>query len=294
MIVPYSNKSFCKSKVFFFTFASLIIKTIIMSRLFVNLSSLAFVLIVCLFTFNVNAQEGKENKDAEKVDKWRNEPVQCLIGEDALKKLLAENLKYPQEAKEKGIQGAVLLSIFIEPDGSISDVNVEKGIGYGLDEEAIKLAKLVKKWTPAIEKGINVRAKYDLPVKFILSENNKESVDFIGLYDHDNIYTYTEMPARFPGGENALEKYIEAVMNYPKEAKEKNIKGRVFLSFIVERDGSLSDIKLVSKLGFGCDEEAIRIVKTMPNWEPAQQNKHIIRYRATLPVTFKLRKTQNN
>jgi TonB family protein len=186
------------------------------------------------------------------------------------------------------------LSLIIEPDGSISEVNVEKGIGCGLDEEAIRLAKLVKKWTPAIEKGIYVRAKYDLPVKFILSEDKKESVDFIGLYDHDIAYTYTEIPARFPGGENDLEKYIEAVMIYPKEAKEKNIEGRVFISFIVERDGSLSDITLVRKLGFGCDEEAIRIVKTMPNWEPAQQNKHIIRFRATLPVKFKLRKTQNN
>jgi hypothetical protein len=64
-----------------------------MKRLFLNLLSLAMFLMLCLFTFNANAQEGKRNKDAEKVDTWRNEPVQCLIGQDALKKLLAENLK---------------------------------------------------------------------------------------------------------------------------------------------------------------------------------------------------------
>jgi len=98
MIVPYSNKSFCKSKVFFFTFASLIIKTIIMKRLFANLLSLAVFFILCLFTLNVNAQEVKERKQ---IYTYVENPPSFPGGEKALSKYFVENIIYPNDDKRK-------------------------------------------------------------------------------------------------------------------------------------------------------------------------------------------------
>jgi protein TonB len=86
----------------------------------------------------------------------------------ALYKYLGENIKYPQMAKESGIQGTVYVTFVVERDGSITDVRVLRGIGGGCDEEAIRVVKNMPKWTPGKQRGKPVRVQYNLPVKFIL------------------------------------------------------------------------------------------------------------------------------
>ena len=101
-----------------------------------------------------------------------------------------------------------------------------------------------------------------------------------------------EMP-EFPGGDDKLMEFIAGQTKYPQEAKEKGIQGRVFVSFIVEQDGSITDIKvLLPSIGKGCDEEAIRVVESMPKWKPGKLNGKLVRVRYQVPVEFKLGNTK--
>ena len=89
-------------------------------------------------------------------------------GEQARQKFLAQNIRYPSEAKEKNIEGTVYTSFIIEVDGTISNIQTIKGIGFGLDEEVVRVLKLMPVWRPGKQKGVPVRVKINLPVKFSL------------------------------------------------------------------------------------------------------------------------------
>ncbi len=104
----------------------------------------------------------------------------------------------------------------------------------------------------------------------------------------DEVQSFVEKMPQFPGTEAAMYKFIAENLRYPPEAKNNGIQGRVILSFIVEKDGSLSDIKIVRDIGGGCGEEAIRVVKLMPKWTSGQQRGKPVRVKYTLPVAFKL------
>jgi protein TonB len=97
-----------------------------------------------------------------------------------------------------------------------------------------------------------------------------------------------EMPS-FPGGIAEMQNYLVDHIKYPGEAREISIQGTVYLSFIVEPDGSITNITVLRGIGGGCEEEALRVVKGMPNWVPGKQNGHPVRVMLTLPVKFTLR-----
>lgn len=96
-----------------------------------------------------------------------------------------------------------------------------------------------------------------------------------------------EIP-QYPGGEIALKAFINQNLQYPKQAVEMSISGRVFVSFMVEEDGTIRNIKVIRGLGGGCDDEAIRIIKLMPKWIPGRQNGHSVKSNFTLPIIFNL------
>ena len=110
-------------------------------------------------------------------------------------------------------------------------------------------------------------------------EKVAEDVEIFGMVE--------EMPS-FPGGEVKLLEYIAKNLNYPQEAIEKGIEGRVFVGFIIDVDGSVTDVKLLRGIGGGCDEEAIRVIKSLPKWRPAKQNGVFSRVSYQIPVNFKL------
>ena len=85
---------------------------------------------------------------------------------------------------------------------------------------------------------------------------------------------------------NALTTYLRKNVQYPAAAKQAGVTGRVFLSFIVEHDGQLTTIQVLKGLGFGCDEEAIRVFTAMPRWKPGSQSGRTVRVRYNLPVWF--------
>ena len=96
-----------------------------------------------------------------------------------------------------------------------------------------------------------------------------------------------EMPA-FPGGEAKLMEYVAKNVKYPQIARETGVQGRVYVNFVVEPDGSVSNVSVLRGIGGGCDEEAIRVVKNMPKWKPGKQRGKAVRVSYMLPVNFKL------
>jgi len=96
-----------------------------------------------------------------------------------------------------------------------------------------------------------------------------------------------EMPS-FPGGEKEMYRYIGKNIEYPRMAKESGISGRVFVTFVVEKDGRVTDVKILRGIGGGCDEEAVRVIKSMPRWKPGKQRGKPVRVQYRMPIKFTL------
>ena len=105
----------------------------------------------------------------------------------------------------------------------------------------------------------------------------------------DTIYRSAEQMPRFPGGEAALMKYLESHINYPPEAAKNNVQGHVIVQFVVKKDGSISEVKVVRSLDKDLDKEAIRVIKSLPKFTPGRQDGKAVNVWYTLPVTFKLK-----
>lgn|SRR5574344_1063229 len=104
-----------------------------------------------------------------------------------------------------------------------------------------------------------------------------------------SIFVYVEQAPEFPGGKEALSNFLTQEVHYPLEALQKGIEGTVFLRFVVEKNGSISQVKVVKEVGGGCTEEAIRVVEKMPRWKPGTQNGKPVRVQFTLPLKFQLK-----
>lgn len=101
-------------------------------------------------------------------------------------------------------------------------------------------------------------------------------------------FTAVEINPEYPGGEGALGKFLQKNIHYPTIAKENNIQGKVYVQFIVERDGSLTDVKVLREPGSGTGDEAMRVLKMSPHWKPGIQNGKPVRVQYTIPVNFTL------
>jgi protein TonB len=104
----------------------------------------------------------------------------------------------------------------------------------------------------------------------------------------EEIFVIVESMPEYPGGINALYQYISDEIRYPTIAKEIGIQGKVFVTFVIETDGSVSSVEVLRGIGGGCDEEAIRVVKSLPKWKPGKQRGVPVRVRYNLPVKFTL------
>ena len=126
---------------------------------------LLFIFLFC--TLGVSAQSNTTSRTERLFDVVEEMPM-FPGGNAALMDFLANNIKYPQVAEENGIQGRVVLTFTVEPDGSLTEVKVVRGVDIALDKEAIRVVKSMPKWIPGKQKGSAVRVKYTLPVTFRL------------------------------------------------------------------------------------------------------------------------------
>lgn len=102
------------------------------------------------------------------------------------------------------------------------------------------------------------------------------------------IFTVVEQMPEFPGGAEKLMKYLGENIQYPQMAREVGVQGTVYVTFVVEGNGQITGVRILRGIGSGCDEEAIRVVKSMPSWKPGKQRNRPVRVQFNLPVKFVL------
>ena len=126
----------------------------------------------------------------------------------------------------------------------------------------------------------DVAIRNDLAVNTNESEEKKEVAN--------KVFDVVEQMPSFPGGNEALMKFLQENVKYPVVAQENGVQGRVVVSFVVERDGSITDVKVVRSVDPSLDKEATRVVKSMPHWIPGKQNGAAVRVKYNVPVSFRL------
>ena len=127
-----------------------------------------------------------------------------------------------------------------------------------------------------------IRLVYGPPPMTRNEGNEKEELDPTRVYD-----IVEQMPC-FPGGDEAMMTWVRQHLQYPESARRDSIEGRVILTFVVERDGTTTDFKVVRSVHPALDAEALRLLSTMPRWIPGRQNGVALRVKYTYPVTFRL------
>ena len=222
-------------------------------------------------------------------------------GMEAMMKYLQENIKYPEQAKNNGVQGRVIVQFVVNKDGSISNDTVVRSVDPLLDAEAIRVVRNMPNWTPGKQRGEPVRVRFTMPVAFGMGGNTTSGTPHtytnttvkqktVAKQDdaEDEIVNAPEEQAVYPGGMQELMKYMQKEIKYPKEAQDKGIQGRVIVQFVVNKDGSITDTKIVRSADPQLDAEALRIVNAMPNWTPGKQRGEPVRTYFTIPVNFRL------
>jgi periplasmic protein TonB len=106
--------------------------------------------------------------------------------------------------------------------------------------------------------------------------------------DVDEIFTIVEDQPTPDGGMAAFYQFVQKNLKYPAQARRMGIEGKVFVQFVVDRDGTLTEVKAVKGIGAGCDEEAVRVIESAPKWKPGKQRGRSVKVRMILPITFKL------
>ena len=135
----------------------------------------------------------------------------------------------------------------------------------------------------------NIQPKTNLPIKLnnelVFSEEYLEPDTIVFI---DSIFDLVEENPSFPGGEKKLYEFLSKNLRYPEMAKENGIQGKVFIQFVVWKDGSIKDVKVVKSIHNTLDKEAFRVVNKMPNWSPGKQQGKVVNTKFTIPIKFKL------
>jgi periplasmic protein TonB len=145
------------------------------------------------------------------------------------------------------------------------------------DDEKIEVQELIFDDTELKETNTPI-VKISPPVSDPIAGETKEDEPII----------FAEDQPKFGKGMEDFYKYVSKNIEYPKQARRVGVEGKVFVQFVVDKDGSLSEVKVIKGIGAGCDEEAIRVLKESPKWTPGKQRGRAVRVRMSLPIFFKI------
>lgn len=137
---------------------------------------------------------------------------------------------------------------------------------------------------------------FNLKAQNVISPNNEKNGPTIlravgddsTVYDKEKVYQVVEQQPSFPGGMEELFKYLAYNVKYPIDAAKNKIEGRVLVTFVVEHDGSISNVNVANSVYPSLDKESIRVVRGMPKWIPGKANGKTVRVKYTIPITFRL------
>ena len=115
-----------------------------------------------------------------------------------------------------------------------------------------------------------------------------ENKNIAGDGEGETPFTVVEQPPDFPGGDEERVKFLRNNIRFPQMAREAGIQGTIYVTFVVSRSGKISNVKILRGIGGGCDEEAIRVIKMMPDWKPGKQNGQAVPVQFNMPIKFTL------
>ncbi|WP_457128237.1 TonB family protein [Mucilaginibacter sp. HD30] len=181
------------------------------------------------------------------------------------------------------VYSVIYVGLFVEKDGSLSDVQVFQSTYNTLSEKIIRALKSWGKWQPVYKNNQPIRAPFIIPINFL-----RDSL--LADTSSKNIFINTGTTPSFKGGSAAFTQLLSKNIIYPKAEKEKGVTGEVITSFIVEKDGTINNIQIHSTPSIGLAEEAIRFLRSSPKWIPATIKGKPVRMRYDMPINFALGK----
>lgn len=182
------------------------------------------------------------------------------------------------------------LHITIDGKETLIDVNkIQNDTSFMIDNHKVDFHKNNDDLNTISAKIDGTEITLETLKAWVSGENNP----FDAKRDEDEVYMSVEKTPEFPGGTNTMFDFIRKNVKYPESAKEKGIEGRVYVNFVIDKDGSISDIKVLRGLCKEIDEEAVRVVKAMPKWNPGMQDGEPVRVQYTLPFYFKISGNEN-
>lgn len=234
------------------------------------------------------------NKDDDPVQSVVEKDPEFPGGRNELMAFLRKNIKYPKEAVQNKIQGTVFVQFIVGSNGKIRNAKILRGINNYCDEEALRVVNMMPNWNPGIEKGKKVSVMFQIPVKFQLTNGQmmkqKAENEYTNLSssNKDNLLLTPDEKPKFPGGLDALLKFLQKSIRYPIEAQKNKMEGTVFVQFIVQKTGEVKNAKIVRGVCKSLDEEAIRVVYLMPAWTPGKKDGKPINTSFAIPIKFQL------
>lgn len=225
------------------------------------------ILMIVFFGIQVGSAQNLSNTSNENI--YNTSGIEVLPeypgGIGKFYQFIGDNYKTPTAVDFLG--GKVYVSFIIEKDGSVADIKVLRDVAFGTGKEAIRVLELCPKWSPGRQNGKNVRCSYSLPISLQPYVFSVKEVDVKPNYE---------------GGFEGVSKIIAKNFNKPTAKEFKG--GEVQITFTVEIDGTLSDIKVYKDLGFGTGEEAVRVLSGIKNWIPAKKQGKKVRCDFGLPI----------
>jgi TonB family protein len=225
---------------------------------------------------------------------------------ETMMEYIYDNLIYPKEALDNEVEGVAVVQFVIQKTGSITGIKIVRNPGAGTGEEALRIVefmkKMEKKWRPGHQRGKPANVQYTLPIKFKLEKPSRKRLrdPFNPANDIVDVRSLHEEPL-FPDCPKqkdsdctsaSLQEFIEENQLYPEEALEKKIQGIVNVCFIIELDGSLSDIKAYGGVSKMLRDDAVEIFKWMNHeemrWTPGKKNKRVVRTKYRCDVAYDL------
>ncbi|MBL7888614.1 MAG: energy transducer TonB [Bacteroidia bacterium] len=217
-------------------------------------------------------------------------------GKTEFKRIFESQFVYPAAALAKKQGGKVEVVFVLNSDSSATDVKVAVGVSPELDQEALRLFKYYQ-WVPAVKDGKLVSSKWSVwfefdPEKYakICKKRGYQSIVYDKEFKADSTFKLYKIVDQMPvyyKGNYALQDFLKENLEYPRQAQIANIQGTVVVRFIVEQNGTLSNIGIEKSVGGGCNEEAIRLVE-MTRWRAGVVGDKWVRTQMTLPIYFML------
>lgn len=225
------------------------------------------------------------------------------------------NIKYPEQAQTAQAQGTVLISFVVEPDGTVGSCEVVQSPAKSLSDECLRVVKSSPRWEAGMHEGKKVRVKFNLPIVFKVEEaapattekpaarsdgdrqaaeqaffeaSQRASSESDATPDSKSYIKVDKMPS-FRGGDlNTFRQWVMSQVKYPADALAKKISGRVVVSFVVDKDGKVTEPCLLQSPDRMLSDEVFRVLGESPAWMPGQKDGEAVRVKYTLPVEFRI------